>query len=275
MKKHDKIDFERYRIKKLVPLRLHTISPEDRSAFNGSKVKAEKILKQNLEQLGRLQELLYATHAYKVLIVLQGMDTSGKDGVIKHLFKGVNPQGVRVSCFKAPSVDELDRDYLWRVHNAVPAKGQIAIFNRSHYEDVLVPLARDLVSASVIRKRYEHIKAFEKELSDEGTIILKFFIHIDQEEQKRRLQERLDDPTKHWKFNIDDLKARRLWNDYMHAYEKAIQATSRQYAPWYVIPANRNWYRNLIISSVIVEKLSSLDMKFPALRYAKKDIKIT
>ncbi|MFA5117328.1 MAG: PPK2 family polyphosphate kinase [Candidatus Omnitrophota bacterium] len=273
MKKHDKVDFERYRVKKAVALRLRTINPEDRSAFQGGKEKAEKILEQNLEQLSRLQELLYATHAYKILIVLQGMDTSGKDGVIKHLFKGVNPQGVRVTCFKAPSADELDRDYLWRVHNAVPAKGQIAIFNRSHYEDVLVPLVRDLVSVSLIRKRYEHIKAFEKELSDEGAIILKFFIHIDQEEQKVRLQERLDDPAKQWKFNVDDLNTRGLWNDYMRAYEKAIQATSRQYAPWYVIPANRNWYRNLIISSVIVEKLSSLGMKFPALR-AKKDILI-
>ena len=183
------------------------------------------------------------------------MDTSGKDGTIRHVFEGVNPQGVRVAGFKVPTPEEMDHDYLWRVHQQTPGKGEIVIFNRSHYEDVLVVRVHQLVPEQVWRKRFDQINAFEQQLSEEGTIILKFFLNIDLDEQKQRLLDRLDDPTKHWKFNPGDLKERALWKDYQAAYEDVLEKTSKPWAPWYVVPANKKWYRDLVISSVLVETL--------------------
>ncbi|HOW92017.1 MAG TPA: polyphosphate kinase 2 family protein, partial [Anaerolineaceae bacterium] len=228
---------ERYRIPNGTSLDLSQWDPRDTSAFDGGKkdgLEEVAILNKELETL---QELLYAEHKHKVLIVLQGMDTSGKDGVIRRVFEGVNPQGVKVASFKVPTVEELSHDYLWRIHKMVPAKGEIVIFNRSHYEDVLVVRVHGMVSPELCRKRYGEIVDFERMLTDNGTLILKFFLNISLEEQKERLQSRLDDPQKVWKFNTGDLGERKLWPDYMKAYEEAIAATSTDFAPWYIIPS--------------------------------------
>jgi PPK2 family polyphosphate:nucleotide phosphotransferase len=192
------------------------------------------------------------------------MDTGGKDGVIRHVFDGVNPQGVKVASFKVPTQEERDHDYLWRVHEKVPGKGEIVIFNRSHYEDVLVVRVHDLVPKEVWRKRYEHINHFERMLVDEGTAIVKFFLHIDLEEQKQRLQARLDEPNKRWKFSRGDLKERKLWPKYTQAYEEVLSRTSTEWAPWYIVPANRKWYRNLVIANVLLQTLDGMDMHYPA-----------
>jgi PPK2 family polyphosphate:nucleotide phosphotransferase len=207
--------------------------------------------------------VLYAEHKHKVLVVLQAMDTGGKDGVISHVFEGVNPQGVRVASFKVPSEEELSHDYLWRIHQQVPGKGELVIFNRSHYEDVLVVRVHNLAPEAVWSRRYEQINHFEKMLADEGTLILKFFLHISKDEQKERLQARLDEPDKRWKFRIGDLKERALWQEYTQAYEDVLSKTSTHWAPWYVVPANRKWYRDLVIGTVLVDALKNLHMKYP------------
>ena len=214
-------------------------------------------------RLEHLQELLYAEGKHKVLIVLQGMDTSGKDGTIRHVFEGVNPLGVKVASFKKPTPEELAHDYLWRVHQHTPGSGEIVIFNRSHYEDVLVVRVLGLVPEERWRKRYDHIVEFERLLAEEGTTILKFFLHISPEEQKERLQARLDDPEKHWKFNIGDLAARRDWKQYTSAYTEALENTSTEHAPWFVVPADRKWHRNLVIAETLVSTLEGLGMEYP------------
>jgi PPK2 family polyphosphate:nucleotide phosphotransferase len=213
--------------------------------------------------LSQLQELLYAEHKHKVLIVLQGIDTSGKDSTIRHVFGDVNPQGTKVANFKVPTPKELDHDYLWRVHPHTPGRGEIVIFNRSHYEDVLVVRVHGLVPEKVWKKRYDHINEFESLLADEGTTILKFFLNVSKVEQARRFLARLDQPEKRWKFNPGDLDEREYWDDYTRAYEDMLSKTSTDWAPWYVIPSDRKWYRNLTIASVIVKTLQDLDMQFP------------
>jgi len=254
---------DRYQIKPGVSIDLSQWDPNDKSLFPVSKKEGKKLLPALNQELETLQELLFAEGKHKILIVLQAMDTGGKDGTIRHVFEGVNPQGVKVASFKAPTRKELAHDYLWRIHKHTPGKGEIVIFNRSHYEDILVVRVHDLVPEAVWSRRYEHIQAFEKLLADEGTTILKFYLHIDQEEQKERLQARLDDPEKIWKFSKGDLDERKLWDKYLSAFEVALEKTSTENAPWYVIPANRKWYRNLVISSIIIEKLKSLNMSFP------------
>ena len=253
----------RYIVKPGSKVNLSEWDPNDTSEFKGNKEKGLLEVAKLNDKLEALQELLYAEHKHKVLIVLQAMDTGGKDGVIRHVFDGVNPQGVRVASFKVPSSEELDHDYLWRVHKVVPAAGEMVIFNRSHYEDVLVVRVHKLVSPEICKKRFEQIKAFEHLLADNGTTILKFYLHIDLNEQKQRLQARLDDPSKRWKFNPGDLNERKLWSDYMKAYEDSIAKTSTDYAPWYIVPSNRKWYRDLVISTVLVEALEKLKMEFP------------
>ena len=233
----------------------------------------QKLIKLN-QKLEKLQELLWAEHKHKVLIVLQAMDTAGKDGTIRRVFEHVNPQGVKVVNFKTPTQEELDHDFLWRIHKHTPGKGEIVIFNRSHYEDVLVVRVRNLLPAQIWSKRYEHINNFEKMLSDEGTLILKFYLHISKEEQKERLLKRLENPEKNWKFNPGDLEDRKLWKKYIEAYEEAISRTSTEWAPWHIVPANIKWYRDLVISSVIVEALERLRIKYPKPRFNPMDIKI-
>jgi PPK2 family polyphosphate:nucleotide phosphotransferase len=234
-----------------------------RDLIDLKKKREKEIILQLNDELDALQWLLYAEHKHKVLVVLQAMDTAGKDGVIRHVFKGVNPQGTRVASFKAPTALELDHDYLWRVHPQVPGKGEIVIFNRSHYEDVLITRVHELVPRAVWHKRYQQINDFERMLSEEGVTILKFFLHIDKAEQGQRLRGRLADPHKNWKFSVNDVKERALWDKYMQAYEEAIHATGTKWAPWYIIPANKKWYRDLVISLIIIDKLTQLRMQFP------------
>ncbi len=252
---------EHYRVKTGKPLKLDEFDPGEAGDFD--KDGSQPLLQNLNKELEALQEFLYAEHKHKVLVVLQGMDTSGKDGVIRHVFEGVNPQGVRVAGFKVPTPEELDHDYLWRVHRQVPGKGEIVVFNRSHYEDVLVVRVHELVPKHIWKQRYDQINAFERMLVEEGTTIVKFFLHISLEEQKERLLERLKNADKQWKFNVGDLKERRLWDDYMAAYEEALERTSTDWAPWYVVPSDRKWFRNLVISTVLVDLLKSLKMDYP------------
>jgi len=254
---------KRYLVKPSDNVDLKKIDPDDKSYFKGGKEEGkEEILKINA-RLEELQELLYAENKHKILIVLQAMDSGGKDGTIRHVFDGVNPQGVKVASFKVPTEEELAHDYLWRVHKHTPGRGEIVIFNRSHYEDVLVVRVHELVPQSVWQRRFRHIREFERLLADERTTILKFFLHIDPEEQKERFQARLDIPHKRWKFRLGDLEERKLWGSYMAAYEEAIGKTSTEWAPWYIIPANRKWYRNLVVSRIIVDTLERLKMSYP------------
>ena len=237
--------------------------PDDISLWSEGKKSAVKAFKSMRKELIDLQQVLYAENKHKLLIVFQALDSGGKDGTIRAILKGVNPQGVKVASFKVPSDEEIAHDYLWRIHKQTPRNGQITIFNRSHYEDVLVVRVHNLVPETVWEKRYEHIHHFEQILADEGTTILKFFLNISKEEQKERFLERIEIPEKQWKFNPRDIEERKLWKNYMNAYADALGKTSTSYAPWYVIPANRNWYRNYVIMSILVDKLKSLKMKYP------------
>ncbi len=242
---------------------LADFDPHGKYGLKKKEGKAE--VKELNKELNKLQELLYATRKYSLLIVLQGMDTSGKDGVIKHVVEAFNPQGVCVTGFKVPTEEELDHDFLWRVHKATPRKGIVGVFNRSHYEDVLVVRVANLAPEAVWRRRYEAINAFERTLAESGTVVLKFYLHISKERQRERLQDRLDDPTEHWKFKVGDLDARAQWDAYTAAYEDALSFCSTPYAPWYIIPADRKWVRNLFISRILQDTLSSLDMAWPPL----------
>jgi PPK2 family polyphosphate:nucleotide phosphotransferase len=244
------------------PAGLGTRDPGDRLGL-GSKEEAEPVREQLLERLHELQDRFWAEATRSVLLVLQGMDTSGKDGTIEHVFHGMNPQGVRVASFKTPTVHELAHDYLWRVHDRCPARGEIGIFNRSHYEDLVTVRVLGLVSPEACRRRYRHVQEFERMLSDEGTTIVKVFLHLSLDEQAERLQARLDDPDKRWKFRTGDLDNRARWDDYMASYEEAITETSTEWAPWYVVPADRKWVRNVAVARLLVDTLESLDPRYP------------
>ncbi len=215
------------------------------------------------DQIAVLQEMLYAQRKHKVLLVLQGMDTSGKDGTITALFNRINPMGLRAVGFKAPSAAELAHDFLWRIHPHVPVAGEIAIFNRSHYEDVLITVVQGMIDDKECKRRYQHILDFERMLAETGTIIVKVFLHISKEEQRQRLQERLDDPDKQWKFDPNDLVQRKKWDEYQLAYERAISATDTDHAPWYVIPADSKTHRNLLISTLLLEIMQDLKLSYP------------
>ncbi len=254
--------------------RLSNIDPDDAGPFKDKQDAADATRRQ-FEEIGRLQGILYAQAKYGLLVILQGMDTSGKDSTIRQVFSAVNPQSCYVVSFKAPSAEELSHDYLWRIHAHAPRRGMIAIHNRSHYESVLVERVRKLVPDKVWSRRYDHINDFERMLSDENTIILKFFLHISKDEQKQRLQARLDNPEKNWKFDPGDLSERKLWDDYQEAYEDALRKCSTDHAPWYVIPANRKWFRDWVISDIIVRTLKKLDLQYPRPIENIKDIRIT
>jgi len=215
------------------------------------------------ERLGLLHNRLFAEASRSVLLVLQGMDTAGKDGTIRHVLTGVSPQGCRIVSFREPSETELAHDYLWRVHAACPARGELVIFNRSHYEDVIAVRVRKLAPKSVWHRRYSHIREFERLLADEGTSVVKVFLHLSRDEQRARLQERLDNPEKRWKFRASDLDDRRLWDEFSDAYEDALRETSTEWAPWYVVPADHNWSRNLAVAEILVDTLERLDPRLP------------
>ncbi|KAB2319552.1 polyphosphate kinase 2 family protein [Betaproteobacteria bacterium SCN1] len=238
--------------------------PDDRTAVGRKKAAAYERLDAYRARLEALQELLYAEGRHRLLIVLQAMDTAGKDSTIRHVFQGVDPLGVNVSGFKAPTPEEAAHDFLWRVHRRVPGAGEIAIFNRSHYEDVLVTRVNGWIDAAECRRRYRQINDFERMLAESGTTILKFYLHISKDEQKKRLEARRDTPEKQWKFNPGDLPVRAQWTAYMKAYEAALSATSTAHAPWHVIPANSKLARNLVISHLLVEALENLGMRYPA-----------
>jgi len=216
-----------------------------------------------LDRLRELQHLLYADKRYALLIVLQALDAGGKDGTIRHVMSGVNPQGCEVTSFKAPSNGELSHDFLWRIHKAVPNKGNIGIFNRSHYEDVLIVRVHNLVAEAVWRKRYRQINDFEQMLTENGVTILKFFLHISREEQKKRFEARIRDSSRNWKLSLPDFEERKHWDDYTEAYEDALRKTSTKHAPWYVIPANKKWFRNDLVAGLIVEALDGMKLKYP------------
>jgi len=236
----------------------------DSSAHHGlSKEVAEAALAAHRKRLAELQDVLYAGQKHSVLIVLQGMDTAGKDGTISHIFSGVNPQGCDVASFKVPTSLEARHDFLWRCHAKTPAAGMIAIFNRSHYEQVLAPRVHKLIDGKTAHRNMEQINDFESMLAENGTLILKFFLHISRDEQKKRLESRLEDPDKHWKFSDADLRERAFWSEYQDAYEDILSRTSRKHAPWFVIPSDRKWFRNDAISAILADALSGLDLAYP------------
>jgi PPK2 family polyphosphate:nucleotide phosphotransferase len=236
----------------------------DPGATHGHKREASATeLAVGIDRLTDLQDRIWAEGRHKVLVVLQGIDAAGKDGTVRHVMSAFNPQGCSVTPFKAPSADELAHDYLWRIHRRVPGKGEIVVFNRSHYEDVLVVRVHDLVPKEVWSRRYDEINAFEKLLADEGTTIVKFFLLIDRDEQRARFQARLDDPTKRWKFRTGDLEERKRWDDYVAAFEDMLERCSTDVAPWYVIPANRKWFRNLAVAEILADTLDELKPRYP------------
>ena len=253
---------KQFMVKSHTRLRLGEFDPDDTAGFEKGD-KAQAHLEKNISRMDDLQYRLYAESRRALLIVLQGMDASGKDGTVRHVMSGLNPQGCRVTSFKAPSAEEAKHDFLWRIHQAVPAQGEIGIFNRSHYEDVLVVRVHDLVPKSVWSARYDEINTFEKLLSENGVTILKFFLHISKEEQKERLEERLKDPARNWKISPADLKERERWGDYIKAYEAVLKKCSTPAAPWFVIPSNKKWFRNLAVSQIIVETLEQMNPKIP------------
>ncbi len=255
-------NYPRYRVQPGERIRLADIDPNHSEHYKKKKDTLSE-LKKYCQQIRQLQERLYAENQRSLLIVLQAMDTGGKDGTIKHVFREVNPQGCRVWSFKQPSAEEASHDFLWRYHHRTPQRGMITIFNRAHYEDVLVVRVKNLVPEPVWRKRYHIINEFEHMLALNRVTILKFFLHISKDEQKRRLESRLENPDKLWKFSKNDIQERLLWDDYQLAFEDAINSCSTDYAPWYVIPANKKWYRNLVIARTISNTLEAMNPQYP------------
>ncbi len=273
---------EPYRVTKGKGFRLKDIDPDDtRKLKSDQKDEAQAVLAQGVEWLAEEQDKLYAQDRWSVLLVFQAMDAAGKDGTIKHVMSGVNPQGCQVYSFKSPSPEELDHDFLWRTTKCLPERGRIGIFNRSYYEEVLVvrvheailarqKLPRRLVTKRIWDERLEDIAAFERYLARNGTVILKFFLHVSRKEQKKRFMERLDQPEKHWKFAAGDVHERQYWDDYMAAYEDAIRATAAKHAPWFVVPADNKWFTRLVVAAAIVEALEKLDLAYPKIDAATK-----
>ena len=257
------IDPTPYRVPGGANVDLDDYDPGTKEGFDGKKPEGKRALKELNVRLSDLQARLWGEGRQRLLVVLQAMDTGGKDGTIRHVFTGVNPQGVHVRGFNKPTEDELARDYLWRVHHVVPESGAITIFNRSHYEDVLVVRVRSLVPEARWQKRFDHINDFERMLTDEGTTIVKLYLNISKDEQRDRLQARLDEPNKNWKFNKGDLEDRKLWGVFRGAYQDMLSRTSTEHAPWYIVPANRKWYRNLVVSSILIDTLETMDPRYP------------
>lgn len=264
----------KFRIDKPRKFRLADYDPADCCGLSVEKEEAKALLAEGIERLSDLQQRLYASDRWSVLIVLQAMDAAGKDSLIKHVMSGLNPQGVEVTSFKQPSAEELDHDFLWRIAKRVPERGRIGIFNRSHYEEVLAVrvhpellakqrLPAELDSKKVWKHRFDDIRAFEQHLARNGTVVLKFFLNISREEQRKQFLERIEDPAKRWKFSMGDVAERKLWPKYMAAYEEAIRETSRDEAPWYVVPADNKWFTRLVVAAVLVDALDRLKLEYP------------
>ncbi|WP_457654057.1 polyphosphate kinase 2 family protein [Rhodocaloribacter sp.] len=261
-KDHLHFDYKRYRVPEHGRFRLKHVRTDDTQGITDKKA-ARAALERNRERIAALQERLYAENRQALLLVLQAMDTGGKDSTIRSVMTGINPQGCRIYGFKKPTPPELSRDFLWRVHQRVPPAGHIGIFNRSHYEDVLIVRVHGWAPKKLIEKRYEHINAFERLLHDHGTRIVKIYLHISKEYQLGRFRRRLERPDKWWKFNPADLEERKYWDDYMRAYEIALNRCSKKHAPWYVIPAEKRWFRNLVISRILLDTLEAMDPQYP------------
>jgi PPK2 family polyphosphate:nucleotide phosphotransferase len=267
---------ERYRVRQGEKFKLAEVDPADTCGLDIDKDEAKDMLEAGVKRLSALQERLYTDHRWAILVILQGIDTSGKDGVIKHVMSGINPQGCEVHSFKAPSELELDHDFLWRTTIALPVRGRIGIFNRSYYEETIVVrvhpellerqrLPQTLVTDAIWNQRFEDISNFELHLARNGIVPVKFFLHISKEEQLRRLLARVDDPEKRWKFSFGDVDERKLWDSHMHAYEETIRHTATSHAPWYVVPADHKWFTRLVIAATLVERMNELDLHFPKL----------
>jgi len=249
--------------------------PNANTGFEGAKEKGKEALHPLNARLSELQRRLWAESKRSLLVVIQAIDTGGKDSTIRKVFSGINPQGVRVASFGFPTETEMSHDYLWRVHEETPPDGYIKVFNRSHYEDVLVVRVKQLAPEEVWSRRYRHIREFERMLTDEGTAIVKIFLNISKDEQRKRLQARLEEPDKNWKFKRTDLADRALWEDYQRAFEDALGETSTERAPWYVVPANRKWYRNLVVSTILIETLEEMDPQYPEPEEGLDQVEIT
>ncbi len=274
MKKSDRKLVRRYRVEDGRKFRLKDHDPADTAGLVLDKDEARRMLEAGVESLAELQGKLYAEDRWAVLVIFQAMDAAGKDSTIRHVMSGVNPQGCEVFSFKAPSPEELDHDFLWRASQRLPERGRIGIFNRSHYEEVLIVRVHSevltgekipdaLVTKRIWEERYEDINAFERHLARNGTAIVKFFLNVSKKEQKRRFLARIDDPEKSWKFNLADVQERALWNDYMDAYEEMIRATSTEWAPWYVVPADQKWFTRIVVAGAIVDALKKLGVEYP------------
>lgn len=261
------INMDTYLVTPGKKFKLKDCSPDDRSVFLGSKEEGLMRFSDLQAELAELQKRLYAQGKKKILIILQAMDAGGKDGCVRNVFSTLDPQGVHVVPFKKPSSLELAHDFLWRVHHRVPANGEIVIFNRSHYEDIIAVRVKKLFEDEVWKRRYRHVVDFEQMLSDEGTIVIKFFLNISKAEQKSRLESRLKDPQKLWKFLPDDLADRALWDEFQTAYQEVIEKTSTPSAPWHIVPANKKWYRNLVVAQILVDKLKTLDLQYPTIDF--------
>jgi PPK2 family polyphosphate:nucleotide phosphotransferase len=255
------MDIGRFKVDPGSKFKLKKYKPDDTAGMKKGDV--AKAMSTHTEKLAALHDVLYAEHKRAVLIVLQGLDASGKDGTIKHVMSGVNPQGCVVTSFKQPCVHELNHDFLWRIHNAVPELGMIGIFNRSHYEDVLVTKVHKLYPKATVEQRYEQINNFEQMLSENGVHILKFFLHMSSDEQAARLDARVADPVKNWKYSAGDYQERQFWDAYQDAYEEALSRCSTKYAPWYVIPSDHKWFRNFAVSEIVIRSLAALKMQYP------------
>ncbi len=276
MKKSTRKLVHRYRLRNGKKFRLDDWDPADTGGLDIDKEEAARMLAEGVALLSDLQGKLYAQDRWSVLLIFQAMDAAGKDSTISHVFSGLNPQGCQVTSFKAPSGEELDHDFLWRITKALPERGRIGIFNRSHYEEALVvrvhpeilrgeKLPTECVGKHIWEERFEDINAYERHLRRNGTCILKFFLYVSREEQKRRFLERIERPEKNWKFSLADAEERKLWDDYMRAYEDAIRATSTKWAPWYVVPADHKWFTRLVVAAAVVDALEELDVRYPKL----------
>jgi PPK2 family polyphosphate:nucleotide phosphotransferase len=273
-----KIHTDDYCVQPEQKVKLANIKADDTSPFKpGKKGKetAREHFAEQKEKLAELQELLYADGSQSLLVVFQAMDAGGKDGCIEKVVGSFDPQGVKVTSFKVPTEEELAHDFLWRIHKEVPRKGMIGVFNRSHYEDVLIVRVKNLVPKKVWSKRYGFINAFEQGLVEAGTKIVKIYLHIDKDEQKKRLEERLADPTKQWKFNPGDLPERANWDSYMEAFEEVFERCSTEDAPWYIVPANSKWYRDVVVAQILIETLESMNLKYPKLEYNPAAVSIS
>jgi PPK2 family polyphosphate:nucleotide phosphotransferase len=263
-----------YIVKPNNKVNLEEYNTNDTGGFK-SKDEAKDKLEKNIEKMVELQNKLYAMDRYSMLLIFQAMDAAGKDSTIKHVMSGLNPQGTQVYSFKQPSKEEIDHGYLWRITKSLPERGRIGIFNRSHYEEVLVVKVHDLIKSqrlpekfiknNIWEQRYKQISDFEKYLFENGTVIIKFFLHVSKDEQKKRFLDRIDDPSKNWKFSSADVEERKFWGDYQNAYQKAISATSKNYAPWYIIPANKKWFARMLVSEIIIDHLKKLNLEYPKL----------